>query len=169
MRNYQITVNGNTYSVTVKNIVGSKATVDVDGWEFEVNIGEGGTPEGFVPMVAAAAGASVEAIPKSELNKSAAGKELPKKRTSMIDSLAPKKTTGLDSTSKGVVAAHLPGLILEIFVKPGDKVKEGDLLIKMEAMKMVNEIRATKAGMVKDVLVALQQNVLENQPLLVIE
>jgi glutaconyl-CoA/methylmalonyl-CoA decarboxylase subunit gamma len=168
MNNYQITVNGNTYSVTVKSIVGKRAVVDVDGWEFEVNIGEGSIPAA-APKIAVAASAAVQAAPKPAAVKPAPPKEEPKKRTSMIDTVATKKPVGLDSTSKGVVAAHLPGLILEIDVKPGQKVKEGDLLIKMEAMKMVNEIRAKHPGTVKDIFVALQQNVLENQPLLIIE
>jgi biotin carboxyl carrier protein len=85
----------------------------------------------------------------------------------MIDRVTSTKT--LTHSGKGVIAAHLPGLILEIFVKSGDRVKSGDLVIKMEAMKMVNEVRSRVDGTVKDILVAVQQNVLENQPLLIIE
>jgi glutaconyl-CoA/methylmalonyl-CoA decarboxylase subunit gamma len=162
MHTYKITVNGNTYNVTVKSIAGKKALVDVDGWEFEVAIGDS-APQVVVPAVAAAVKASVEAPPKVEPPKPLVEKVVPQKRTSAIEATSPKKTSGLD------VSAHLPGLILEILVKPGDKVSSGDLLIKMEAMKMVNEIRARNAGTVKDVLVTLQQNVQEHQPLLVIE
>lgn len=38
--------------------------------------------------------------------------------------------------------AGMPGKIVKIFVKPGDKVKTGDPLLIMEAMKMENEMKA---------------------------
>ena len=40
------------------------------------------------------------------------------------------------------------GRIVQVAVKPGDKVKEGDLLITVEAMKMEHGIRALKDGVV---------------------
>ena len=63
----------------------------------------------------------------------------------------------------------MPGLIVEISVKVGDQIKKGQLVCKMEAMKMVNEVVSTIDGTVKQILVKEQQNVLENQPLIIIE
>jgi biotin carboxyl carrier protein len=47
----------------------------------------------------------------------------------------------------------MPGKIVKVFVKAGDKVKEGDPLLIMEAMKMENEMRAGAAVTIKEVLV----------------
>ena len=51
------------------------------------------------------------------------------------------------------VNAPMPGTILKVAVTAGQAVKEGDLLIVLEAMKMENEIFAPKAGTVAQVLV----------------
>ena len=51
------------------------------------------------------------------------------------------------------VSAPMPGTILKVAVTAGQAVKEGDLLVVLEAMKMENEIFAPKAGTVAQVLV----------------
>ena len=51
------------------------------------------------------------------------------------------------------VSAPMPGTILKVNVTAGQAVKEGDLLVVLEAMKMENEIFAPKAGTVAQVLV----------------
>ena len=53
-----------------------------------------------------------------------------------------------------VVAAPMPGTILKVNVQNGQAVKEGDVLVVLEAMKMENEILAPKAGTVTQVLVS---------------
>lgn len=47
----------------------------------------------------------------------------------------------------------MPGKIIEIFVKPGDVVKENSPLLIMEAMKMENEMRSTRDVKIKEVLI----------------
>jgi acetyl/propionyl-CoA carboxylase alpha subunit len=47
--------------------------------------------------------------------------------------------------------APMPGLIVRVSVKAGDKVGQGQGLVVMEAMKMENELRAQAAGTVKSV------------------
>ena len=51
------------------------------------------------------------------------------------------------------VTATMPGNILKVNVTAGQAVKEGDLLVVLEAMKMENEIFAPKSGTVAQVLV----------------
>lgn len=47
------------------------------------------------------------------------------------------------------LTAPMPGLIVRINVKAGDRVGQGQGLVVMEAMKMENELRASSAGVVK--------------------
>ena len=54
----------------------------------------------------------------------------------------------------GSVNAPMPGTILKVNVQNGQAVKEGDVLVVLEAMKMENEILAPKAGTVSQVLVS---------------
>jgi acetyl/propionyl-CoA carboxylase alpha subunit len=57
------------------------------------------------------------------------------------------------------VRAQMPGKILRVSVKVGDRVEKGQSLLVMEAMKMENEIRATQSGKVTAVKVAEGQAV----------
>lgn len=63
----------------------------------------------------------------------------------------------------GNMTAFIPGTIIEVFVKQGQHVEEGDPLVILEAMKMHNEIRAPFAGEVKQLLVESGQHVSKNQ------
>ncbi len=57
------------------------------------------------------------------------------------------------------VCAPMPGNILKVNVTAGQAVKEGDVLVILEAMKMENEIMAPKNGTVAQVLVQKGSNV----------
>lgn len=66
------------------------------------------------------------------------------------------KTISVDSPQKpqeapeGAIISKMQGMILAIKVKAGDKVKEGDVLLTIEAMKMQNNIVAEYDGTVKE-------------------
>ena len=49
------------------------------------------------------------------------------------------------------VLSHIPGSVIEIFVKPGQSVKKGDKLMIYEAMKMMNVVHAAMDGKIKEV------------------
>ena len=66
------------------------------------------------------------------------------------------------------ICAPMPGNILKINVAPGQKVEEGDVLIVLEAMKMENEIVATKSGTVAQIAVSKGAVVETGAPLVVI-
>lgn len=51
------------------------------------------------------------------------------------------------------VVAFIPGTILKVHVKDGNKVKKGDVLIVLQAMKMDNHLLASRNGTVKKVYV----------------
>ncbi len=61
------------------------------------------------------------------------------------------------------VLGHIPGLIVRLHVKHGQKVKQGDSLMILEAMKMQNELLAPMDGTIKAVHVQLGQLVGKGQ------
>lgn len=58
-----------------------------------------------------------------------------------------------------VVRARIPGRIVRIWVEPGQQVGAGERLLAVEAMKMENEVRAPRAGVVASVAVKVGQPV----------
>ena len=74
----------------------------------------------------------------------------------------------IDSPMVGTFyAAPNPGA--KDFVSVGDKISEGDVLCIIEAMKMMNEVKADSSGIIKQVLIENAEPVEFGQPLFVIE
>ncbi|HET7814380.1 MAG TPA: acetyl-CoA carboxylase biotin carboxylase subunit [Candidatus Baltobacteraceae bacterium] len=67
------------------------------------------------------------------------------------------------------VPSPMHGVVVEISVKEGDAVEQGRVVAVIEAMKMMNEIRAHKAGTVSAVRVKTGETVEANSPLVTIE
>ncbi|XMB86026.1 biotin/lipoyl-containing protein [Mycoplasmatota bacterium WC44] len=65
------------------------------------------------------------------------------------------------------VLSFMQGKIIDVCVKEGDKVQEGQLLVILEAMKMENEIVSSVSGTVSKILVNKNDNV-ENQEIIMI-
>ncbi|MCF6170854.1 MAG: biotin/lipoyl-binding protein [Bacteroidales bacterium] len=67
------------------------------------------------------------------------------------------------------VLAFIPGTIVEVLTKKGKKVKEGDVLLILDAMKMRNTIVAPHDGIVKRILVKENEVVSKNQLMIEVE
>ena len=64
------------------------------------------------------------------------------------------------------ICAHIPGVIVEVHVSRGQRVKRGDALVVLEAMKMKNDLTAARDGVVRAVHVTKGQMVARGQLLL---
>lgn len=87
-----------------------------------------------------------------------------------IDELIEEMGLALDSISAvNEIKAPMPGLVIDVPVKAGDAVKEGDSLLVLEAMKMENALTSPRDGIVKTVAVAIGDTVDKEQLLIEME
>jgi biotin carboxyl carrier protein len=144
MATVTLTINDTAYSVSVKRMSRDSATVEVNGEDYEVEIsrepGSAPQPTSAPPSPAATAAA---ATPAAAARPAVAG-------------------------GSGEIRAPMPGKIIDVLVGVGDIVKAGDKVLRMEAMKMENEIFAPVDGSVTEVAVQEGKDVEEGQLLVVI-
>ncbi len=79
------------------------------------------------------------------------------------------KKAGARGEGPDRVTAPMPGKVVKVLVSVGDQVTARQGVVVVEAMKMENELRAGRAGVVREVLVAEGASVEAGTPLLVIE
>lgn len=142
MSTYEIVVNGNKFVVEVGDVASSPVQVVVNGEAKTVS---------FQAVQAAAPAPVAAPQPAPAAAPAAEAKPAPK----------PAAPVG----GKPIVAP-MPGKILSIRVKVGDKVSEGTTVCTLEAMKMEMPISATAAGVVQAVHVNVGDNVAFNDPLI---
>ncbi len=75
----------------------------------------------------------------------------------------------IQARKPGTVKSFIPGNIKKIFFAPGDWVDEGDIVLIHVAMKMENEIRSPKSGILKSLGVSEGDNILADHPLFEID
>jgi biotin carboxyl carrier protein len=76
---------------------------------------------------------------------------------------------GRPAIREGTVVAPMQGLILRVPVAIGDEVELGDVVAVLEAMKMQNDVVATRAGTIREVYVSEGAVVAPKDPLVLIE
>lgn len=91
-------------------------------------------------------------------------------RLTVMDELKAQALESLgDAGGSGTILADIPGLVIEIRVRPGQQVHQGEPVIVVEAMKMQNELGARVSGVVREIPVKVGQSVNPGDPLVVIE
>lgn len=80
-----------------------------------------------------------------------------------------KNRTVWEMPDERLVKAFIPGTVLKIFVKEGQKVRQGSKLLILEAMKMKNVVAAPVSGVIKSIQVEEGKMVPKNQLLIEIE
>lgn len=86
-----------------------------------------------------------------------------------IDARRRRGRTAAHADGEQRIAAPMPGRVLRILVAAGDEVALRQPVIVVEAMKMENELRAPKAGRIKEVAVEVGASVESGRLLVVIE
>jgi biotin carboxyl carrier protein len=143
MKNFKFTIQGNKYDVNVISVEDDIAEIEVNGTVYKVELEKKMSTTKTPRLVRSFAVPSTESSP------------------SQLKTSAPSAPKGA-----GYVKSPLPGVILEIHVKEGDKVSVGQRLITLEAMKMENNINADKEGIVKSIKVNKGDSVLEGDTLI---
>lgn len=151
MKQYKYTINGADYDVTIDSLNGNKAKVIVNGMSFDVEM-QGTLNESDLPDAPAADASAAPAAPKAA-----------------APAAAPKAAAPASAPGKGTpVKAPLPGVVTAINVNVGQKVKKGETVVVLEAMKMENNIAAECDGTVTSVCVAQGDSVMEGTVLVTV-
>ncbi|MCC6148138.1 MAG: acetyl-CoA carboxylase biotin carboxyl carrier protein subunit [Anaerolineaceae bacterium] len=132
-----LTVNGKSYQVEIGDLTDSPIEVIVNGKKYSVEFDPGESAFSHVVPVAS---------PATEISS---------------PSKPPLKNAPSPATvnSGNDLHAPMPGTILDIAVKPGDKVTIGQTLCFLEAMKMKNALKSPRDAVIASVEVAEGQKV----------
>jgi biotin carboxyl carrier protein len=139
MAKYKITVEGTEYEAEVVEGAAGQAQVTVEGQTFAIE-----PVAGAVTTPVAAPIAAAPPLPA-----------------------APRPAAPV-AAGAGDVVAPIPGVITKVLVKVGDPVQAGQTVVKLEAMKMENDIACATAGTVKEVAVREGSEVADGQLLVAI-
>jgi biotin carboxyl carrier protein len=148
MKKYEYLINGKPFVVEILSFDGRRGDVRVNNVAYSVEVPQGpaaGAPVYATPSLAAPPPAAPPRPPEA----APASAPMPP-RAAPVPAAAPPARASSDS----MVVAPMPGIILSIAVKEGDEVNAGDAMLVLEAMKMENEIHATRAGKIKKIYVS---------------
>lgn len=158
MRRYTLNINDREFAIDVQEVSADKFEVIVGGETYEVNLaGEENLTEAAVTpdLQPSAKAASRQSVASSVAK---VRREAASDQTSSPAVVAPRKPTG-GGGGRGSLTSPMPGVILEVNVKPGDAVQRGQQVAILDAMKMHNVIGAPRDGVVADVFVTAGQAV----------
>ena len=80
-----------------------------------------------------------------------------------------RKRSGSKRKLSGKISSSIPGKIVSLNVKCGDIVKQGDVVMILEAMKMQNEITAPISGKIIEINCTTGGNIEANMPLVILD
>ena len=144
-----------------------KLNVKVNNLSYEVEIKDLNAR----PVIAVVGGEIFEVWPEKEARPAAIEMTAPAPAAAVpapsLAAAAPRPPAPAGSVDKTkMVTAPIPGVIVTINVKVGDVVTAGKELCVLEAMKMKNSIRASRAGTIAAIRVAVSEQVKNGQILM---
>ena len=90
-------------------------------------------------------------------------------RSPGISTPPPQSPSAQQVYSDKILRSPMPGRVISIMVRPGQRVSVGDELCVVEAMKMEQSIRSTQDGVVKTIYVQPMDSVSADDPLIELE
>lgn len=148
MRTYSLTVNGRQFAVQVLETGPDLVRVAVNGEEIAVTVNGIETEDACQESLLSAGDASVAAVVS--------------RQASTYPQCHPP-------AAGDAVTSPIPGQIIRILVREGDRVAVGQKLLVLEAMKLENKIVAHRDGLVKKILVRDGDTVSQGQQLVLIQ
>ena len=143
MKKFKFKIDNTPYAVDIIEVGEKRASVNVNGVLYEVEVDkELKTSKPVLPRT--------DFVPSTDM---------------------PRLSVKTNKIEKGkmIIRAPLPGKVVDVFVKEGDKVSTGQTVLCIEAMKMENNIRTDKEGIVKLVHVEANVAVMDGDALIEIE
>jgi len=147
---------------------GTIKKISVNGTIYEVDYNVGGDTIHSIIMNNRSHGVQITALGNSDYEVRNKGDYF---LVNVVDELKKMRLARTRSSVIGrqVIMAQMPGVILKVYVKPGDEVKAGAPLCVLVAMKMENEIRSPIDGTVKEVYVKENDKMTVGDKMLVVE
>jgi biotin carboxyl carrier protein len=152
----KVKVDDHYYDVEIDDLKSRPILVSVDGEAFEV------WPESKT----AYSTGQIQRTIKDKEEKTALPSLSPDQKLKILDEESRSETASPEPVNLKAVRAPIPGVITAIAVQPGTEVSVGQELCKLEAMKMNNSIRASKAGRIASIHVSIGQTVKHNELLM---
>ena len=160
MRRYTLEVGGKPYVIDVQEVTADRYRVEVEGQEYEVRLsGDEDLTEARISPEIVLAREAAQHLPQTT---PAARPAAPFPAAS---SPPPGPRPSTDGHIVGALTAPMPGKILSVEVKVGDRVSRGQTVVILEAMKMKNAIKSPYDGVVLEIMVRAEQTVAYGDPL----
>lgn len=167
---YNITINNNEYKVTPKN--GDAPNGVVNGEDYAVDMAQKDASNWVVNKDGK--DYNIEVVTLDTDHKIAVlrinGRKYSVTLKDQFDALL--KDLGLENMAvkkESEIKSPMPGLVLDILVKPGDQIKKGDQVFVLEAMKMENIIKSQADATIKTIHIEKGVAVEKNQVLISFE
>lgn len=150
MKNYSFVINNNSYTVLLKEVTDDSLVAEVNGVEHTIGVE---SIENISPLMEFEEQQVITTTP-------------PKPQLTPPPNI---KHQAKRHGTQGEILSPIPGQILGINVSKNDKVRTGQKLLTLEAMKLENAITADHDGIVKDILVSEGDVVNQGQLLVILE
>ena len=160
MRRYTLEVGGKPYVIDVQEVTADRYRVEVEGQEYEVRLsGDEDLTEARISPEIVLAREAAQHLPQT------APAARPAAPFPAPSSPPPGPRPSTEGHIVGALTAPMPGKILSVEVKQGDRVSRGQTVVILEAMKMKNAIKAPYDGVVLEIMVRAEQSVAYGDPL----
>ncbi|MFA5499115.1 MAG: biotin/lipoyl-containing protein [Candidatus Cloacimonadia bacterium] len=131
MKKYKMMINGEKYEAKILSYKGYEAKVNVNGIDYFIEIEKD------------------EGSPTQQVIQTSKA------------CVTQEKISSIKSGNSGKVMAPIPGIVIDVYKKVGDRVETGDVILSLEAMKMESEMTASASGVIKSIEVNKGDSVLE--------